>query len=555
MKKFRKFTAMVTAIALAGCMMTSVSILNVSAENATYSITITNPNDGGDHTYASYQIFTGTVVEKNGKKELNNIEWGTGVNSDSLLSALKDSADWATDGVDFSACENAGAVAQQLEKITSNSADADKFASIVADNLSGVFGTLEDLNGGYYFIKDSANSNPTNYSKYVLKLTDDTTIAGKVGTPSAMKKVKEDDTDLHEISDYTDSRMNYTIDTDYNDVADYDIGEDVPFMLYGSMPSNIDEYTAYRYIFHDTLGTEFTANDDIVVTIDNKIVDVSCYSTLADVSDTITVRFNDILSATSDSEAITITKDSIVKVSYTAKLNDTANLGQIGQNNAVYLEYSNNPNWDGTGKENDSSSETEDTTNKTTEDKVVVFTYELDTTKIDGSTKTSLQGAKFKLSKGTGENKVYLKQENNLNSWVTSIDEATEFESGVNGKFTIKGIDSGTYYLTETVAPTNYNQLTSDIEVVLTAATANGQSWENSTNADALTSLSVTADNVEGTADVSKGIATITVANNKGSSLPSTGGIGTTIFYTVGGVLVVGAGVTLIAKKRAKNEQ
>ena len=102
----------------------------------------------------------------------------------------------------------------------------------------------------------------------------------------------------------------------------------------------------------------------------------------------------------------------------------------------------------------------------------------------------------------------------------------------------------------ETKAPTGYNLLSSEITVVITATTTNGQNWTDGVASSALTKLEVTADEKAGTGDTSTGVAGITVANNKGSTLPETGGMGTTIFYVLGTILVLGAAIMLIAKKR-----
>ena len=120
--------------------------------------------------------------------------------------------------------------------------------------------------------------------------------------------------------------------------------------------------------------------------------------------------------------------------------------------------------------------------------------------------------------------------------------------SDENGMFKVAGLDEGTYLLREIVAPTGYNMLSADITVVITATTST--TWDGVNANTALTKLEVTADGKAGTGDVSTGIAGITVENNKGATLPETGGIGTTIFYVLGAILVLGAGVLLVTKKR-----
>ena len=131
------------------------------------------------------------------------------------------------------------------------------------------------------------------------------------------------------------------------------------------------------------------------------------------------------------------------------------------------------------------------------------------------------------------------------NSWTAD----TVLTSDANGLFKVIGLDDGTYKLREIVAPAGYNMLANDVTVVITATTTNDQNW-NAVPNTALTNLAVTAGGTAGTGDTSTGVAGITIGNNKGATLPETGGIGTTIFYVLGGLLVVGAVVLLVTKKR-----
>ena len=129
----------------------------------------------------------------------------------------------------------------------------------------------------------------------------------------------------------------------------------------------------------------------------------------------------------------------------------------------------------------------------------------------------------------------------------------SKLTSNANGLFTVIGLDEGTYYLKETKAPAGYNMLSKEITVVITATTS--PTWDDTNPGSALTKLEVTADSKSGTGDTSTGIAGITVANNKGATLPETGGMGTTLFYVLGTILVLGAGVLLVAKKRMNSEK
>ncbi|MCF2653346.1 SpaA isopeptide-forming pilin-related protein, partial [Anaeromassilibacillus senegalensis] len=193
-------------------------------------------------------------------------------------------------------------------------------------------------------------------------------------------------------------------------------------------------------------------------------------------------------------------------------------------------------------------------TGNTPEDKVIVFTYELDTTKVDGQNNTEkLEGAEFKLH--NADNKwAIVNNDGKVTGWADTEEGGSTLTSDANGLFKVIGLDDGTYYLKETKAPTGYNLLSSEITVVITATTTNGQTWTDGQASSALTNLAVTADGTAGTGNAGTGIAGITVANNKGSTLPETGSVGTTIFYIAGGVLAVAAAILLVTKKRMSKQ-
>lgn len=571
MKKTNKFAA----FALAACMMAPMAMATTASFTASATdVTISSSSDKATHTYTAYKIFDGSY-STNG---LTVTGWTTGFDSAGLLAdadfksieivtdSTTDPVTTSTIGAVIGSNTDAAAVAQAIEKIASNSSTADKLASVLAKYVgtSGteLSGTAVDLPAGYYIVKDVMGTDNTHdaVSKFILEVSGGTTpidIVTKKSYPTVEKKVKEN------VKAITGT-PNYDRDTTekWNDVADYNIGDAVPFKLYGTMPDTLDDYEHYYYQFSDSLGKQFEKPENIKVYIDGKeiapasgVCEVSTAVALEDGSrgPELMVKFNDIKSIDIDKDTAgiqSIKKDSIVTIEYTAVLNSKAEIGLPGQENKVKLVYSNNPNATGNGTTNPGD------TGETPEDKVIVFTYELDTTKVDKATSAKLADAKFRLYRENGSTKEYVKVDTNskVTGWTTNDAEASTLISDTNGLFKVIGLDDGTYFLEETEAPGSYNKLTAPVTVVIKAETANNQSW-NSSPADALTKLDVTADGKAGTGDAATGIASINIANSKGSTLPSTGGIGTTIFYVLGGTLVVGSGIALVTKKRlGKNE-
>lgn len=514
MKKFLRL--MITAaVSIMSALM--LCVMPVAAET-TYTITI-NDTDAG-HTYQAYQVFAGDL--SNGV--LSNITWGTGVNGDALLTALK--AD-KTIGTQFASATDAESAAEVIGKMTDDSASAKALAEVISGNTStaetdSVKGdsayTISGLNAGYYFVKDKADSQNEKadaYTRYILKVAENVSVDPKSSVPSVVKKVYEN-------KKYT---ANEGYGAGYNDVADYNIGDAVPFELTGTLPTNYADYTTYNYVFHDTKSDGLTFNQDSVeVYADDTKLTSTDYTAAFD-GNSMTVTFTDLKSVTD----ATITASTKITVKYTATLNANAVIGLDGNPNEVYLTYSNNPNAGGNGN-----------TGKTPTDKVIVFTYELDTKKVDGTDNTTvLSGAKFLLYRMSGSAKQYaVVADGKVSSWTEAEDKATELVSGTDGLFKIAGLDDGAYYLHESVAPAGYNLLTSDVELTIAATTVNGQNWTSGTASDALTKIQITANGKTADGDTSKGTVNLTVANKKGSTLPSTGGMGTTIF-TVGGIALI----------------
>ena len=574
MKKARKLTAVLLSLV----MLLALAVPASAAVN--YSITIQNNKEG--HTYEAYQIFAGTVSSDDptaGNVQgpmLGDITWGSGVDEAhhaELLAALKaDATIGVLEGMRDAA--DAAAVAAALDGATAEIAAA--FADVVSDYLAaaptGQTNTMTDgtyiiqgLPAGYYLVKDkdgSLQDEADTATEYIVQVLGNVTMEPKDSDiPTLEKKVAEQG---------KGDEGKYDLDggygMHYNDVADWNIGDRVPFKLIGSIP-DMDAYDTYQYIFHDTISAGLRldmASFDVYVAQEKNQDPVAlgwaeipaANYELTETADVFTLAIDNLKNFPYVNEE----ERKYILVFYDAVLNENAEIGLPGNENSAYLEFSNNPNGDGTGR--------------TEDDKVIVFTYELDGTKVDGEDETTkLEGAQFVLLNGakteaarvvdgkvTGWVKVHseaaagdVKMPETYEEWVERYgDQNVILTSDENGLFNIAGLDDGTYHLLEIKAPNGYNLLEDPVELVISATTANGQNW-NGIAADALTGLTIAVDNgAAQNGGLETGIVNVTVRNNQGATLPETGGMGTTLFYIIGVLLVVGAGVLLVVRIRMK---
>ena len=526
---------------------------------------------------------------------LGDITWGSGVDGGALLTALQ-----AANAGKYGTCTTAADVAEALGAEGATAADAAAFADIAAQHLTAtVEGTatapnddgnyiIEGLPAGYYLVKDSLqeDDNQTGQvlSDYIVQVLGNVTMEPKSSDiPTLEKKVAEEG---------KGNEGKYNQDggygTHYNDVADWNIGDNVPFKLIASVPDadEIAAYETYSYTIHDTLdagltlqqknGEDQTTFAIYFVKTKNEdpraqgfqYLDAGKYNaTINAETNSFTIAFKDLKTLvveTADGQEIPATNYDYMVIFYDAQLNENADIGLNGNENTAYLEFSNDPNGDGLGR--------------TAEDTVIVFTYELDGTKVDGAdVNTKLAGARFVLLNGGGTRAARVDETGKLTGWVEPDDikegltgtndrekmnELTNEDfanaglvitSGADGTFKIAGLDDGTYYLREIQAPNGYNLLEEDVELVIAATTANGQAWNSGIAADALTGLTITVNDGEPQpGNTETGIVNVTVENNQGATLPETGGMGTTLFYIIGGLLVVGAGILLVVRIRMK---
>ena len=363
---------------------------------------------------------------------------------------------------------------------------------------------FKDIPQGYYLIVETETNGDNDSISLVMLDTaakETVEIKTKEDIPSTEKKVMDTNDSTGETSDWQDS-------------SDYDIGDSVPFKFTAHLPSNYDAYEKYELAFHDTESKGLTFNEDsVIIKVNGTAVAPTFYDIKTNVNgETFVITID-------DAKQIAANSSDIITVEYTSVLNEDAVIGSLGNPNKMYITYSNNPYGEGQGK--------------SPEDIVIVFTYTTIVNKVDGAG-DPLKGAGFTLYKFDAKAGEYLPVSDEI-----SGEDITTFQ--------FKGIDDGIYKLVETTVPAGYNQA-ADVEFTVIA-----QHDEESADPK-LNSLSITPESAF-VIDVPQGSLTIDIENLTGLELPSTGGIGTTIFYIIGGVLVLTGGVLFITRKKVDKDE
>ena len=529
------------------------------------NVNLTVPNVTG-HTYEIFQIFTGDLsTETSGEGEgatstiLSNIKWGkNGAGTEGTLveKTVLDALAGITSTADAAKVD---AILAALGMTKAQLVDANAYKPDVEA------GSVNSVPTGYYIVKDKDESQEDEndaYSLLMIEVVGPTELTAKMDTPEVEKKVKD-------VNDSTGAT------TDWQDSADYDIGDEVPFQLTATLANNVSSYKQYHITFVDTLEAgKFSAISDLTIKVDGVAVgSVTGFNAAVTGEAATTAGFEKTITftpATGSTYLPTTLDGKTVTVEFTATLGTGAAIGSAGNANTVELKFSNNPNDDQGGEEG-----------KTPPDKVKVFTYKVDVNKVQpGATAdadpVALTGANFTLYKevaGTSsvaeegqeptvsypagaQTGATIKATFDASIKATALDDAKYYVvvgnktgDAAGSTFEFKGVDDGNYVLVETTVPTGYNAWESvafTIEATH-ATTADDPTLTSLTGGDLFTGNA-------GSVTVADGTLETNVLNQKGSVLPSTGGIGTTIFYVVGSILVVAAGVLLITKKRMSRE-
>ena len=510
-------------------------------------------NSEGDvdshHTYSAFQIFKGDVEGNNIKDfKISNVDWGSNIinNSDDFLNKLRE-ADHI--GPLFTNAKSAQEVLAVISQWHDSDDDSIAFARFVCHYLysndanptyvvragSNAL-TIPEAKAGYYLFVDttdfSKDDSYHSYNSFLLMVTKgnwNVPITPKAEKPTVEKKVYDN--------------PDGTSTGGFGSSADHAINEKFQFQLTATLPDSTnrayDYYDKYSVIFHDTLSEGITYDkddelDSVVIKSNGNtynITDSSKYTIdTTDLESQNSFVVNIDVKACAKDAGFDLNNGATITVTYTAHLNDEAYVNTAGGStsniNKVYLTYSNNP------KDESSIGKTPEST------PVYVYTYQLNNTKHQDTEKgPALEGACFRLYSDeacTDQSEVQLYQKDGFYYPIKDVlgKEAVEMKSAANGTFNVKGLDAGTYYLKEITPPDGYSAC-KVIPVTIKA--------DHSRNDQV---------NLEGS-NLTNDIVNIKAG---GITLPSTGGIGTTLFYVVGSGLMVAAIVLLVTKKRMENK-
>lgn len=568
---------------------------NTTPENPKYTLTIDNPVAG--HTYEAYQIFDGYHTKEGTSDYLSDINWGSGITRDEdrqakMISELKDAGLYDENTAYVDKVNDATKVAMALSKLEDKAEKVDEFNEIVGAYLDAAAGSVKaettasvqftGLSAGYYLVKDadtgSVGANES-YTKYLVKLVADAKMQIKSQSMSLDKYILSGNDKVKENNAAMGDKVNYRLE---------------------SQLSEMDGYEAYTFIIHDELDAGLTFNKDVSVKVSPKKDDPASYTAYANV----TIKYAKQADGTYTSDlpkiekgetlyiCITLNgltqdyKNQYVSVTYSATVNENANIGSTPNNNKAYLEYSNNPN--------QSQGQQEKTSTTTTPPQTVsTYVAGIEISKVspkgnllpgaqfmitakDGTDKDAIKelnvtGYSFKEAGDAGEGNYYYKEGE---SYVTAVpkdaaaqkyvtQDGTNLKKGdkivgmtgdgvgqtAQGVLCFDGLKAGTYTITEVLAPTGYRKIDKDITLKvewLYNETSKEHYWQYSVE-------SAEGDAVAG--KVTNGILPLEIVNQHGLTLPFTGGEGANLLAGLGLALMAAAVAAILYIKRRQNRE
>ena len=489
--------------------VTLVMALSLAVPAMAAEITIDNYAEG--ETYTAYKIFNYTKSGENyaytmdDNENLKTIVEGFKVDETGALDLEGGTPVFTTSAIPNDDTKLRVDVEEVFTADATKEAAAAAFAAYLStriDNagVAGVTNTggkITGLDAGYYFVDTTLGSLCSLFNADTSQ-----TLVEKNSIPSLTKEVQEDSDGIWgedataEYGQSVEFRLTVNTGTNEAQAADNTTGVDADYEITDVIPSNmtLDNNAAEGEPSYITLPTGWTKGTNYTESYDAE---------------------SRILTITLDAEKVAaLGEDYDIVIAYSATLSNSA-VVEIAEVNTATLVY----------KE------------QTSEDKASVVTYSIDgnsgaITKVDGEG-TALAGVKFVLSNAEGKFAKLDTATWKLTGWVEAQEDATELVTDENGKIYADGLDAGTYTLKETETLPGYNLLNDTITATIAE---NGDVTYKYTSSD-------------------DSANTINIVNESGAILPGTGGMGTTIFYVVGGTLVVAAAVLLITKKRMHNAE
>lgn len=575
MKTLKKTLALVLAIVMI------LALSTAAFADDPITLTITNPT--ANHTYKVYQLLKGDPSDGGtvdyadaGLDTLANISGGQNLKNASTTDPVADKAavDALIDALTAKDTDGKWVLSEvEMAKTGYGFVDGTAIASkkAIEANLEADGSIKFELENGYYIIVDEAAdpvATPDAVSLYMLTVVGNTTVTSKVTIPDIDK-------------DIVDTDANAAIDTDKK-VDTASIGDTINFEVTGTVPDT-SKYTYYYYVVEDTMSEGLTLDDtSFVVKIGDKTLTKGTDYTVTVTGQSFKLAMKDLKAMVDNTtDYAAVVKDAAISIKYNAVVNEKAAIGTTANTNTAKLVYSNNPN---VAPESDTDGIPDDDTvvGKGPDKQTKTYVTELTIVKTDDQG-MPLKGAEFTLT-GTNLNKVAIETattfeavtagtgdyyklvgdpatytktaptEQTKDSYVgglgatkdyvlktitkattTPVDAANaKATTDADGVITFVGLNAGTYTIKETKTPVGYNTI-DPIEVEISAS--GDITWATDKGS------------------VLSGTVVEEIVNTAGTVLPSTGGIGTTIFYIAGAILLIGAGVLLITKKRVGEEE